>query len=356
MDQASLLSLQFFILKYTYVQYPPSTQVVTLAVGGRGREEESSHYSIQAQHRQRDPLVYLTVACTLYDMMFQTLSPYSISSDVAGKLQCMVRLKVKTQGTPQHVTRTMTEKITFEHLVQDNTVEIDTRLDLYTLLPALLNQQSLFMHGHMIGYGAREWPETSMVSKAMRIITTLAFSGPLNLEIVTLNLENITTYPASIAKINQVPNVNAKLHIALGGKYIAMMTPEHRAHTGSVWVSTTPANLEQECDKVQKMGENVVLKTAISRFAYASAALAFNKTKIQLNHWNNVILDVANQTKQLRPLVPGVLETRWRKATGRNYTSLTPNSTHTGRTTMRILTSNSIQVNIQPIQNRQAHY
>jgi hypothetical protein len=64
MDQASLLSLQFLILKYTYVQYPPSTQVVTLAVGGRGREEESSHYFMQAQHRQRDPLVYLAVACT----------------------------------------------------------------------------------------------------------------------------------------------------------------------------------------------------------------------------------------------------------------------------------------------------
>jgi hypothetical protein len=41
-----------------------------------------------------------------------------------------------------------------------------------------------------------------------------------------------------------------------------MMTSEYRAHTGPIWVSTALANLEQECDKVQKMGENVVLKTA----------------------------------------------------------------------------------------------
>jgi hypothetical protein len=40
-----------------------------------------------------------------------------------------------------------------------------------------------------------------MTTKTIRIITTLASFGPLNLKIVTLNLENITTYPASIAKM-----------------------------------------------------------------------------------------------------------------------------------------------------------
>jgi hypothetical protein len=92
-------------------------------------------------------------------------------------------------------------KIQFPHLVQDNTVEIDARFDLYTCIPALLNQQSFFMHDHMIGYGVREFPEISMTTKTIRIITALASFGLLNLKIVTLNLENITTYPALIAKM-----------------------------------------------------------------------------------------------------------------------------------------------------------
>jgi hypothetical protein len=108
-------------------------------------------------------------------------------------------------------------------MIKQDTISFPDTFDTPNSLPTLLQHDSLFMADRTTGGGNDQWPNCKTSPRFRHIVSTLVSFGPVHLNIVTLNVENITRSPARIADLDQIEDLNSMLHLTFTAEYTAML-------------------------------------------------------------------------------------------------------------------------------------
>jgi hypothetical protein len=130
-------------------------------------------------------------------------------------------------------------RLKFSDIIKQETVRIPDTFDPLKSLPTLLQHESLFMADHTVGRGNNQWPNCKISPRFREIISTLVSFGRLHLDIVTLNVENITQFPAPMADLHRIENLNTTLYVAFTQEYTTMLGLDGEDVQDATWPLTS---------------------------------------------------------------------------------------------------------------------
>jgi hypothetical protein len=153
-------------------------------------------------------------------------------------------------------------------------------------LSNLLEQTELWVCDHTKQPASVSWPPPVLGSKLgvdpCTVIRVLSSMGALDLHVITVNLENITSNPDSTIALQHVPNIeNVSFHVAMSRTYSDLLD----IHGGSENTFPLRFNLSigQLASSLRQLREHesngtvLELQTDLNRWVYATRVLYRNK-------------------------------------------------------------------------------
>jgi hypothetical protein len=159
------------------------------------------------------------------------------------------------------------------------------------------------------------------------LIQTLSSFGSLDLHIVTLNIENITTNLRSTLAFQDVPNVeNISFYVAMDPNFAQTLSTEGTNGEGMPrWFNFTIQQLARSLDHVKELEVNGAeleqLHTNLDKWVFATRALHRNKKKMYQTRHKRKHRNLQTQASirsRLEPLSPYSPSFRICKTDGRN--------------------------------------
>jgi hypothetical protein len=199
--------------------------------------------------------------------------------------------------------------IQFPGLMGCETIAIPDDFSINSTLPALLQYDSIFMHEYMFQGVSDVWPQDITPYTAassdkffVDVLSTLLSFGPVHLNLITLNVENITQTPMIIVDLDKIPNLTTPLHVAFTLYWAKMLDLEERKEEDATWVTASTTELQGACQRMS--ATDAVPVTNLKKFTFASAAVAYNKGWINGQKARDLIRNAAAERANLRRLAP----------------------------------------------------
>jgi hypothetical protein len=201
-------------------------------------------------------------------------------------------------------------------MINSDTVSILPETDVFGCMYAILQHASLVTHIHVIYPDDNKWPQGEAGSWFRHIMSILLSYGDVNLELVTLNIENISMHLHVVADPSTIKGLTTSVHFLVCSLWASLLRSSDVAHDDVYWVTTDVAELGRACSDMSAPDAKPTSDT--DRNAFAHQALAHNKHFFyQVRQRKLSDGDLA----QLRPLLPGNQETALVDSRGRNSLS-----------------------------------
>jgi hypothetical protein len=195
--------------------------------------------------------------------------------------------------------------IQFPGLTGRETIAIPDDFSINSTLPALLQYDSIFIHEYMLQGVSDVWPRdiTPYIAASsgkffVDVLSTLLSFGPVHLDLITLNVENITQTPMIIVDLDKVPNLTTPLHVGFTLYWAKMLDLEERKEEDATWVTASTTELRGTCQRIS--AADAVPVTNLEKFTFASAAIAYNKGWINGQKARSLIRNAADERANLR--------------------------------------------------------
>jgi hypothetical protein len=218
----------------------------------------------------------------------------------------------------------------FPHLIKPKTIRVASEDRFWSSsLPLLLSYDSFWLHDYRDESAQDNWPAHNLNSMFGSVVKYLTSFGHVNLSLVSLNLENISSTPRLITQLSTVPSLTTTVYLAFNQQFANLLNLEHEVNIEHeafpIWVHCTLDELDVACQKTEAL-ENIPT-TNLEKFTYASAALHHNK----LSTFQENQLDVVDMPYMpLACLAPGVEDSTWCDSNGRNSIDFYDFSEHDG--------------------------